>query len=350
MVVLHMHVMCRKLDAHSIKCIFLGYKPGVKGYKLWCPETRKVIVSRDVFFDETSMIRAVALQDSCIDDQQSSSTQLEVEVGSKSTPLIKSEATTLDHSSTVSEPPASTPQHCIARDRGRREIKCPDRYIESSNLVAYASNVADEIESYEEPTSYKEAIASDDSARWIAAMEEELESLLKNRTWVLVKLPKGKKVVRCKWVFKKKEGTTGVEDVRYKARLVAKGYSQIPGVDFNDIFSPVVKHSSIRALFGIVAMHDLELEQLDVKTEFLHGDLEEDIYMEQPEGFVVAGKEDYVCFLQKSLYGLKQSPRQWYKTFDHFMISHAFKRSDYDSCVYNRVGDDGSFVYLPIIC
>ncbi|KAG8501095.1 hypothetical protein CXB51_003175 [Gossypium anomalum] len=96
--------------------------------------------------------------------------------------------------------------------------------------------------------------------------EEEMESLHKNRTWDLVKLPKGKKVVRYKWVFKKKEGTLGVEEPRYKARLVAKGYSQTLGVDFTDVFSPVVKRISIRALLGIVAMHDLELQQLDVKT------------------------------------------------------------------------------------
>ncbi|KAG8474280.1 hypothetical protein CXB51_033820 [Gossypium anomalum] len=173
-----------------------------------------------------------------------------------------------------------------------------------------------------------------------------MESLHKNKTWDLVKLPKGKKTVRCKWVFKKKEGTPGVEELRYKARLVAKGYSQIPGVDFTDVFSPVVKHSSIRALLGIVAMHDLELEQLDVKTAFLHRELKEDIYMQQPEGFTVSEKEDYVCLLKKSLYSLKQSPRQWYKRFDSFMTSHDFKRSSFDSCVYFKKNSDGSFVYL----
>ncbi|KAG8482771.1 hypothetical protein CXB51_024179 [Gossypium anomalum] len=147
-------------------------------------------------------------------------------------------------------------------------------------------------------------------------------------------------------VFKKIEETSGVEEPRYKAGLVAKGYSQIPGVDFTDVFSPIVKHSSIRALLGIVAMHDLELEQLDVKTAFLHGELEEDIYRQQPEGFTVSEKEDYVCLLKKSLYGLKQSPRQWYNRFDSFMTSHDFKRSTFDSCVYFKKNSDSSFVYL----
>jgi ATP-binding cassette subfamily B (MDR/TAP) protein 1 len=99
------------------------------------------------------------------------------------------------------------------------------------------------------------------------------------------------------------------ETARFKARLVAKGFSQILDIDCNDVFSLVVKHSSIHALFGIVAMYDLELEQLDVKTTFLHRELEEEIYMDQPERFIVPGTEDLVCKLKRSLYGLKQSPR-----------------------------------------
>ena len=117
-------------------------------------------------------------------------------------------------------------------------------------------------------------------------MQEEMESLHKNWTWGMIRLPKVKKKkkssIRCKWVFKKKEGPPGVENARYKARLVVKGYSQIPGVDFTNVFSPVMKHSSIRVLLGIVAFHDYELDQLDVKTAFLHGELKENIYMQQP--------------------------------------------------------------------
>jgi hypothetical protein len=153
-------------------------------------------------------------------------------------------------------------------------------------------------------------------------MQEEMQSLEKNGTWDVLRLPKHKKSVCCKWIFKRKEGVSPKESARFKARLVAKGFSQIPGIDYNDVFSPVVKHSSIRAFFGIVAMRDLELE------------LEEKIYMDQPEGFIVLGKEDLVCKLKRSLYGLKESPRLWYKRFDSFMLAHDFKRSQYDSCVY----------------
>jgi hypothetical protein len=176
-----------------------------------------------------------------------------------------------------------------------------------------------------------------------------MQSLDKNATWDVVHLPKHKKAIRCKWIFKRKEGLSSKEPRRFKARLVAKGFSYIPDIDYNDIFSLVVKHSSIRAFFGIIAMHDLELEQLDVKTVFLHGELEEEIYMDQPEGFIVPGKEDLVCKLKRTLYGLKQSPREWYKRFDSFMLAHGFKRSQYESCVYIKFVN-GSPIYLLMIC
>jgi hypothetical protein len=157
-----------------------------------------------------------------------------------------------------------------------------------------------------------------------------------------VELPKGAKTIGCKWIFKKKERILGVEDGRFKARLVAKGYSLREGMDFNEIFSRVVKLISIRVLLAMVALFDLELEQLDVKIAFLHGELEETISMHRPEGFIV----DNVCQLRRSLYGLKQSPRQWYKRFDSFMVGHDYTRSSHDSCVYYRQLSDGSFVYL----
>ena len=155
-----------------------------------------------------------------------------------------------------------------------------------------------------------------------------------------------KKAIGCKWVFAKKEGFPNKEDVRYKARLVAKGFAQREGIDYNEVFSPVVKHSSIRILLALVAQLNLELAQLDVKTAFLHGDLNEEIYMTQPEGYKVDGKEDWVCKLSKSLYGLKQSPRQWYKRFDKFMKDQKYKRSKYDHCVYLCRLEDGSYIYL----
>ena len=128
--------------------------------------------------------------------------------------------------------------------------------------------------------------------------------------------------------------------------MVVRGCNQREGIDYNEVFSPVVRHTSIRVLLAFVTLFDLELEQLDVKTAFLHGELEEEIYMRQPEGFAVPGKEQLVCKLKKSLYGLKQAPRHWYKRFDTFMIEQGYTRSRYDNCVYFRKFSNGSFVFL----
>ena len=175
-------------------------------------------------------------------------------------------------------------------------------------------------------------------------MKEEMDSLLKNQTWSLVEPLEGKKALTNKWVYRIKEEGEGRQ--RYKARLVVKGFAQKKGIDYDEIFSPVVKMTSIRAILSLVATENLFLEQLDVKTAFLHGDLEEDIYMHQPEGFEVKGKEGYVCKLKKSLYGLKQAPRQWYHKFDTFMITNEFVRCQSDHCVYVKKITNGNYVIL----
>eukprot|EP00253_Pinus_taeda_P016014 PITA_16014 len=125
-------------------------------------------------------------------------------------------------------------------------------------------------------------------------MVDEMASLHKNEAWDLVWFPAGRKPIGNKWVFKKKSNAEGKVE-KYKAQLVAKGYSQVLGIDFGDIFSPIAKVSSIRLLLSIVAAFDFGVEQMDVKTPFLHGDLEEEIYMKQPEGFAMKGKKELIC-------------------------------------------------------
>ena len=234
--------------------------------------------------------------------------------------------------------------HQLARDRERRVIRMPKRFG-IADLISYALTVAEDVIG-EEPSSYKQAMNSRDKSNWLSAMKEEMASLKKNDTWILVEKPKERKLVCCKWIFKLKEGVAGAEPPRYKARLVAKGFTQREGVHYSEVFSPVVKYSSIRVLLAITAYSDLELDQLDVKTTFLHGNLEEEIYMEQPEGFIQKGLEDKVCLLRKSLYGLKQSPRQWYLRFDQFMMAHGYSRNQYDNCVYCKPLPSGDGIYL----
>ncbi|CAJ2663689.1 unnamed protein product [Trifolium pratense] len=228
----------------------------------------------------------------------------------------------------------------LVRDRERRSVKPPERYG-YEDLAAYAL-----LTSSGDPSTFREAMASQEKERWMGAMMEEMESLQKNQTWELVQLPKGKRAIGCKWVYKRKPAVTEKEGEKFKARLVAKGYSQQKGIDYDEIFSPVVRHTSIRAVLALVASRDMHLEQMDVKTAFLHGNLDEQIYMEQPEGFSDTGKGRLVCKLKRSLYGLKQSPRQWYKRFDSYMLQIGYKRCEYDCCVYVRSLDDGSFIFL----
>ena len=133
-------------------------------------------------------------------------------------------------------------------------------------------------------------------------------------------------------VYRLKEEDGGKQ--RYKARLVVKGFAQNKCIDFDEIFSPIVKMTSIRTILILVAAEDLHLKKLDVKIAFLHGDLEEEIYLQQPKGYEVKGKEKLVCRLKKSLYGLKQAPRQWYLKFDKFMSKQGYTRCHSDHCVY----------------
>ena len=184
-----------------------------------------------------------------------------------------------------------------------------------------------------EPQTYKESVASPEAPLWKEAINSEVESILQNHTWELVDLPPGNKLIGYKWIFKRKFKTDGSID-KYKARLVAKGYRQKEGLDYFDTYSPVSRITSIRMLIAIASLYSMEIHQMDVKTGFLNGELDEEIYMEQPEGFVVEGKETKVCKLVKSIYGLKQAPRQWHEKFDHTMLSHGFKINECDKCVY----------------
>ncbi|GJW79897.1 retrovirus-related pol polyprotein from transposon TNT 1-94 [Tanacetum coccineum] len=185
----------------------------------------------------------------------------------------------------------------------------------------------------EEPQTYKAAMESSEAPYWKEAIQSEIDSIVHNNTWKLVDLPSGHKPIGHKWIFKKKLRPDGTIE-KYKARLVAKGYRQKEGQDFFDTYSPVTRITSIRTLIAIAAIHNLIIHQMDVKTAFLNGELDEEIYMQQPEGFVVKGQEHKVCKLVKSLYGLKQAPKQWHEKFDNTLLSNGFQINECDKCVY----------------
>lgn len=181
-----------------------------------------------------------------------------------------------------------------------------------------------------EPADHREA-AQD--PQWRCAMDEEFQALIKNRTWHLVPRPPRCNLIDSKWVFKLKLRADGTVD-RHKARLVAKGFKQRYGVDYDETFSPVVKHATIRLVLSIAISHGWCLRQLDIQNAFLHGILEEDVFMRQPPGYVDSKLPHLVCKLDKSLYVLKQSPRAWFARLSHKLQALGFRPSQADTSLF----------------
>ncbi|KAK4384556.1 Retrovirus-related Pol polyprotein from transposon TNT 1-94 [Sesamum angolense] len=217
-----------KLEPRALKCVFIGYPEGIKGYRLWlrCQPGFKV-------------------EENLADNQQGEELRQENQHNS-----VNNETETLSNSEN---------SYQLARDRERRESRIPSRYKDFHLALNTVSN---------EPSSYEEALKTVDSEKWIKAMNEEIKALHDNNTWTLVPKPKDASVVDCKWIFKiKQENNTS----RFKARLVAKGFTQKEGIDYTEIFAPVVKYTTVRIILALAAHFDWELKQMDVKTAFLHG-------------------------------------------------------------------------------
>ncbi|GKA21706.1 retrovirus-related pol polyprotein from transposon TNT 1-94 [Tanacetum coccineum] len=325
--VAYSHVNQGKLKPRAIKCIFLGYPDGVKGYRLWRLDDvkPKIIISRDVVFNESLMYKDTLKGAGVADSGKEVKFEVELK-GSRVKPTV--DPHTGENLGNEDEEQDEGPQqqnldnYVLVRDREKRTITIPARYRDESNvslsrpsgsrveddMAAYAFAIAEEEDTHE-PITFQEAINSSEKNEWVRAMNEEIGSLKKKHTWELVDQPPGQKLISCKWLYKIKQGIEGVQKPRYKARLVARRFTRRAGIDYNEVFSPVVRHTSIRVILSLTTCEDYELEQLDVKTAFLHGNLEETIYMRQPPSFK-EGTVNKVCLLKKSLYGLKQSPRQ----------------------------------------
>lgn len=196
--------------------------------------------------------------------------------------------------------------------------------------------------SVDKPSTFEEARKE---KKWNAAMDAKIQAVQKNRTWDLVKLPKGKKAISCRWLYKTKYRADGFID-KHKARLVAKGYKQQEGSDYQETFSLVVKMNTVCIILALVAQLNWKLYQKDVKSAFLNENLSKEVYMEQSSGYVQKGKEDYVSRLKKALYGLKQAPRAWYEKIDRYFLNTGFVRSSLDSNLYMKVRDSKSMTFM----
>ena len=264
----------KKLDKKAKKMCFIGYSKNPKGYRLMDLGTNQVITRRDVVFNE--------------DDFQF---KREQSVTSVSDLFEESDEGAV-------EPDTESRQEEPVR-RSRRTVQRPDYYGYSESADTVTTDLADvgtvehcayNVLEISEPETIEEALSSPHAKEWKQATDSEYQSLMDNDTWDLVELPDGRVAVGCRWVFKVKYDGDGKVD-RFKSRLVAKGYSQRYGIDFEETFSPVVRFSSIRTLLAHAIQRGMIVHQMDVVTAFLNGDLDEEIYMQQPDGYQVSGKE-----------------------------------------------------------
>ena len=334
----------RKLDAKACKSIFVGYPPGVKGYKLYDLEKKKFVVSRDVQFFEQNFdhFDEIKLKDAVQADMRSIFPDADQESERVTQHSVPEEPAVPENVEPAvpqivkpvgvpnKEAPVRRTYEDVFMEEVRnlppvRERRMPSKFGDEDCLL-----VDSEID---EPKTVQEALNGEQCVQWREAMESEYSSLLKNDTWDLVPPLEGKNIVGSRWILKVKRDEDGGVD-RFKARLVAQGYSQVKGVDYDEVFSPVARYTSVRSLLALANAHDLEIHQMDVKTAFLNGSLDCDIYMSQPEGFVDPDRPNHVCKLKKSIYGLKQSARCWNTTLDEYMKSVGYHKSNADGCIY----------------
>jgi len=184
-----------------------------------------------------------------------------------------------------------------------------------------------------EPSSFKEAV---EEPAWVDAMIEEYDSIVRNSAWEIVPRPVGKSVVGSRWIYKVKQAADGSVE-KYKARFVARGFSQIEGIDYEETFAPVARYSSIRTILALSAQMGWHIHQMDVKTVFLNGVIEEEVYIENHEGFEIFSSELHVCRLKRALYGLKQAPCAWYTWIDSYFTGLGFSKSEADLNLYQIV-------------
>lgn len=349
-------VHTKKLDDRSHMMVHFGREPGTKAYRLFDPTTWKIHISRDVVFSEDK-----AWEWSIVSQPGTSSTghfifeseimtePNELETRGHESGLPASPATPRVSTSTVSDLTA-TPQasaltvfgsgsssesenlaHSSASGSSSEQ---PQRYRNLADI--YANTTETELEDelllmgIDEPICVEQAIKN---PVWKAAMDQEIDAIEKNQTWQLVDLPTGHKPIDLKWVFKQKTDQNG-KVAKHKARLVAKGYVQRHGIDYDEVFAPVTRLETVRLLLALAAKHAWEVHHLDVKSAFLNGILQEEVYVSQPKGYVKQGFENKVYKLFKALYGLRQAPWAWYSRLSQYLLKLGFIKCPFEHAVY----------------
>ncbi|KAG7310616.1 hypothetical protein JYU34_003408 [Plutella xylostella] len=354
----------KKLDPKAKRYIFVGYCESTKGYRLINPENPgELIKARDVTFIESQYYKEIVSHDDNRDVVLPLSTSVNTQPPTESyTDTAEEIIPVEEHSddtirqnaqrySTITVNDSDSEGEERDTDDPLDKTYIPDETSSEDSSTGYSDCDDDSLlahlasgthsSSADEPQTVQEALGGPDRDSWLLAMQDEYNSFLVNECWTLTDKVDTQKPIKCKWVFKRKRGLNG-ELLKYKARLVAKGFTQKSGIDYKETFAPVVRYSSIRALLALAAEYDLDIDHLDVKTAFLNGDLQETVYLEQPEGFVMKGQEGKVYKLNKAIYGLKQAAKAWYDKINNVLCKKlGFSKSSSEPCVYHKSGKHG---------
>ncbi|GJS80529.1 retrovirus-related pol polyprotein from transposon TNT 1-94 [Tanacetum coccineum] len=307
-----------KFDPKSYEGIFLGYSQNSKAYIILNKHTRKVEESLNVTFDETPPpSKTSPLVDDDLDEEEA----IKVTEKKNLENDIVDETLEIDEIVNIKES-RNHPLENVIGNLNQRTLRSQAQ--NQSNFFCFISTI--------EPKNVNEAL-TDDS--WIVAMQEELNQFIANDVWELVPQPRNMTIIGTKWVFRNKLDENGIVS-RNKARLVAQGYNQQEGIDYDETYAPVARLESIRILLAYACALDFKLFQMDVKSAFLNGFINEEVYVAQPLGFIDFEKPNHVYKLKKALYGLKQAPKAWYDRLKAFLIKHEYKMGMVDNTLFTK--------------
>ena len=308
------------MEPKSEVCLLVGYPKETRGYLFYSRNDNKVFVSTNAKFLENNYMNNFTPKSRVVLPEMNE-------------PVIEQSMDEIRDDVAVSDTPQDITHEMTSTQEPRRSgriVRPPIRFISLGETYKAISK-----EAKSDPYTYEEAMDDIDAHHWVQAMKSELDSIYSNKVWDLVKAPNDIKPVGCNWVYKRKRGIDGKVET-FKTRLVTKGYTQKEGIDYDETFSSIAMLKSIRILLSIAAHYDYEIWQMDVKTVFLNGNLEEEIYIMQPESFIAKNQEHMVCKLKRSIYGLKQASRSWNIRFDQANKSFGFEKNLDKPCVYKR--------------
>lgn len=355
--VCHMHVpdaTRTKLESKSISGVFLGISDESKGYKVYDPIRKKVATSRDVVFEEKKRWDwDKSHEQQILVEFDWGENEAEVADEDANDGIFQMNAADSDNNgeeiadedvndTSLSSSPSSNSDIEI---RPRRPPTWMNEYVSGEGLSDDDEiDVNFVVNGSTDPKSFEEAVKSDN---WRKAMEAEIKSIEKNETWFLTDLPEGAKRIGVKWVFKTKLNEHG-EVEKFKARLVAKGYVQRYGIDYAEVFAPVARMDTVRIILALAAQKEWKVYQLDVKSAFLHGELMEDVYVDQPRGFEKEEEPNKVYKLRKALYGLKQAPRPWFSRIEAYFLREGFEKSSSEQTLFVKISTRGKLLIVSL--